>query len=1207
MAIRLLKAWRKVFSSKLRHFSSLDQTDRYCSETGSKDESQNTEISSWRPSYLDQSVLVLFIALFMVLAISFEVLLYVSNENHGLASSYQGLHYLWTYGPTAVLTLIASFWARVEYQTKISAPWCRMLKGPATSQQCLLLDYVSQFQPLAIYAAVKKKDYPVAAAAAISLILRLIIVISTSFIVLSPTGVHKRDIEVILDSEFVDDPSGLSEHGAIGYSSLSALILSNTSLPGGISGNYAYQVAKTHINNTLELTIIVDGLFGDLRCEPATAFPVRTIKYSYNPTYQFTIGLLSNNCEMNIDCIWPPYAGNYSKTNMHYNSLCMSPGACNGSNSNYDRRIGIVASTATEANVTRIADTSNPNLSYGNFTIQRANSFICTPFYSIERVKTVYSYAGTQVSLVPNTTSRQLSSVPPWDIMQTNLDTVLGGPSVTWLSDLPVTFDPYSWFAFAFANYTHSNILLSQSSLFTGDNIVRLVSVYYRQYTAVLARVLLMKATSIPSLGSAIVSENRLLVQTNPTHLMATLLFISIIMLVIIWREQSRLLLPHKPNSIIGNAILLAHSPLSGLTGMGSAPISDLDAILSCWVYRLQIEPKETVQNQQLSLYTDQRFPLRKDTEMAQTKASTFRPLSLSATLRLLVIMLVGAATMILEILLHKSERNYGIANSPAEGNTYRLWTALPGLFSTLIGMYTTSLDSDVRAQSPLLRLSQGISFEKLSLNLVDRHTWTLMIEEVRSRSFEAFASTLAVAFTSFLTIFSASLFFAATTVAESKVQVKVSSLIYYGTFDSFLESVWGHQGFTNGILILLHNASYPPFTYDDLAFPGIDSINSTSLGYSTQSNVLLKLTVPAVRSDFSNCRLYNSSHISAHMVISDPSIRSLNINIHPEEGCRYSHTLYIYRNEPMPDHFYFGTTHTGCSTELWVWGSWIDDLLDDTDVRPHSIFALGCNDSLQVVDTSVVFSAQTMLVDTNSPPIPNYATAVTVASFYPGNPNQIYSDFPPISTVANNMDFDLFFSIITRSRYAIPVSYLGNASQASTVADAIRFHHRILVSQFLHSTSRYDNESQAQEAGVRGQMVPTWNKTTPLNGTIYDPTAHPRIFQDAASTRVLQSLFSITIACLGVNWFLMRNITVVPRSPTTIANWIALFADGNLNDFLPPNACQMPLSEISRWYFGQNAVFRLGFRESAVSGEKVLGIYVEKQDSAPGTPVERG
>ncbi len=176
-------------------------------------------------------------------------------------------------------------------------------------------------------------------------------------------------------------------------------------------------------------------------------------------------------------------------------------------------------------------------------------------------------------------------------------------------------------------------------------------------------------------------------------------------------------------------------------------------------------------------------------------------------------------------------------------------------------------------------------------------------------------------------------------------------------------------------------------------------------------------------------------------------------------------------------------------------------------------------------------------------------------------------------------------------SRYAIPVAYLGDVSQASTVADSIQFHHRILVVQFLNHEFRVSNHTTAL-SNING-ILPVWDKPTVFNATARDPAGRNRVLQDVASTRVLQSLFAATLVCLSVNWFLMRNVDIVPRSLTSIANWMALLADGNLDDSSPPNVEQMPLNQISRWYYGQDAVFYLGYKQSPVNGKIVLGIYV--------------
>lgn len=1211
----LQRAWRKYFYPLRGSCSTLNQPTKARNTTGPQNSSDNTENSYWHPYYLDWSVLAAFGITFLVLAVSCQILLYYSNKSYGLASSYQGLRYLWTYGPTAILTLIASFWARVECQTKISPPWCRMLKGAVTSQQSVLLDYVSKFQPVAIYTAIKNKDYPVAASILVSLLLRLTIVISTSFIVLSPIDVRIEDVKVTLKSQFVDDPSGLSATGDLALSSLTALISKDVSLPDGVSAKYAYVKAETDIQNISKLATTVDGFEGGLNCEPATVSPVwgsvmlfqDDELWNGQPSLK-TVRLKSDSCEMTVDF-------NHLKPCNHDDygvctSLSILPTACDESNSTYKSAIGIVASAVMDSPGSLVNSTAEPWAFHINITILRANASICTPFYEIKPIKTLRTNAEIQVLPVADTTARQLSSVSPWDIWKTHFDSISTSYEVpeNWLPGEQVQFDECSERVLQFANYAGFKVLLNFASLFDRDSIVRPFSSYYQQYTAILARVSLMKDASTPSTGSAIVSEQRLLVQIVPTHIMTGLLLLSLTMVVIIWRWQSRLLLPQSPNTIVGNAVLLAHSPLRW-TGIGSASVSGLGDVLDRWVYRIDKVDTSATSNHQLLLCFDQRRPMSGDMDVGEMATSTYRPLSLSIAFRSFAFVLIFSVIATLEILLRKSEHNNGIADTPAERSKYQLWTVFPGLLSALISMYSSSVDADTRSQSHLLQLRRGVAFEALSLDLVDRHASILILEEIRSRVFESLASTLAVATTSLLTIFSASLFFSTTLPTETHVQLKPSSLIYY---NADLDGYYGYPIATTpnsaGVIILLKNASYPAFTYQDLAFPGL-VLDGTPSNHLAQSGVVYNVTVPAVRPSFTACRLYNSSQIEVSVDTSALTNETyLKVMIYPEAGCKTEDYQQIWVNTTAHDHTYFGNkavqTGFGCSTHVWTWGSWTNFYSDDTKARFQSIHALACNDSLHIVETSVDFIAQTMAVNSYNPPIANYASAVSLTSMNASPYFDFYSLLPQIATTESDADLDSFFTMITSSRYAIQTSYLGDSSKVSAVVDSIQFHHRIMLVQLLDQQWRYPNRTSADSAGPK--ILPVWDKPTVFNATARDPGGRSRVVVDMASTRVLQSLFAATLVCLGVNWFLMRNIDIIPRSPTSIANWIALLADSNLYDVLPPNAGQMPLDQISRWYFGQDAVFYLGFRKSPVSGKEVLGIYVVSQHSALDEPVER-
>ncbi|OJD36761.1 uncharacterized protein BKCO1_9000191 [Diplodia corticola] len=50
-----------------------------------------------------------------------------SRQNNGLATVSENHYYLWKYGPTSVLTIMAAVWGQVEYCTKQLMPWVEMM------------------------------------------------------------------------------------------------------------------------------------------------------------------------------------------------------------------------------------------------------------------------------------------------------------------------------------------------------------------------------------------------------------------------------------------------------------------------------------------------------------------------------------------------------------------------------------------------------------------------------------------------------------------------------------------------------------------------------------------------------------------------------------------------------------------------------------------------------------------------------------------------------------------------------------------------------------------------------------------------------------------------------------------------------------------------------------------------------------------------
>ncbi|KAI1175334.1 hypothetical protein F4777DRAFT_338338 [Nemania sp. FL0916] len=139
--------------------------------------------SSWRPYYLRRRILGCFIFVFLLLIIAIIALSQLSYRNHGLVTSYTGLHYLWTYGPTAILTLVGAGWARVSFQAKLIAPWLYLHGKPVNVEKALLLDYISIFPPLAMFKSIRNRDFLIATTTTVSFLLGILVVLSSGLII----------------------------------------------------------------------------------------------------------------------------------------------------------------------------------------------------------------------------------------------------------------------------------------------------------------------------------------------------------------------------------------------------------------------------------------------------------------------------------------------------------------------------------------------------------------------------------------------------------------------------------------------------------------------------------------------------------------------------------------------------------------------------------------------------------------------------------------------------------------------------------------------------------------------------------------------------------------------------------------------------------------------------------------------------------------
>ncbi|KAI7781919.1 hypothetical protein LA080_014100 [Diaporthe eres] len=372
--------------------------------------------------------------------------------------------------------------------------------------------------------------------------------------------------------------------------------------------------------------------------------------------------------------------------------------------------------------------------------------------------------------------------------------------------------------------------------------------------------------------------------------------------------------------------------------------------------------------------------------------------------------------------------------------------------------------------------------------------------------------------------------------------------------------------------LILDGNLTYPSFTYEDLILPNITVDQDFLTRHPNSSNI-----------EF-------SSHggISVHMEPEKP-FENGESGLAGPWNLRVSPWLFGLGESPLPPHAYFGLgaerdaiDAQGYSQRLWAWGQWSADVENEP------------------VDLSTTLFGPDLAIDPKRSPIANETSTSTVVV---GKLDEGYTGFYQyirgLSTGMTDRLFDTFFTLLTMSRYAVPIEMIGNESQASAVADAVQFHHRVLLTQLTAGNRRrmgYPNDTDMRERGF--EIVPGTNKTSSYDATASIPSSRYRVVQDELSTRFLQGLLVAAFICYLANWYSIHSAggcQMIPRQPTTTANVAALLADGNIIDLLSSENTDLSSSKETRKGYGrlEDCTFRLGWRELDGPLEQVYSIYV--------------
>ncbi|KAI9737737.1 MAG: hypothetical protein M1834_009105 [Cirrosporium novae-zelandiae] len=1168
-ALQLLPTQKsKRFTHETQSQTTHSQVDLQSSSTLLEVKTKDGVIPKWRPALLRRRILCVFITIFIAMLIALEVLYQISNHHQGLTTSDQSKHYLWTYGPTAILTLVAAFWARLEYRAKQLAPWMAMAQGPTPAETSLLADYISSTPPGTIFDAFKHGRHLVALAVMSSLLINLLIIFSTGLLSLDNMVVKLENVPFIASNGFNDNADNLASLASVGnmpYYVVNGIQSLNMSYPQGTNEDYAFQSfnsSKLLSNSTLQA--VVDGFSVDLECENGTVNISSWQGYNtYNAPillplmYDSEISVSTSSCHVaNVSFGEPSLSAEGAEAYLG----SIQSGRCTNIEGDDGFRMLLLLGRSRQGPtvpyvsgkvITNISSISSSTeyTNTTNMTLVRSTQLICKPTYAINRLSVVMngtesSSNNVNVSLISNTTSRTISNVHGSDISQAFFDSfdnsIWEASKYNVISENPDVSDTM----FDLAREQMPDLQLTD---FFDLNILKEASLKaYRKLCAQIAKRTLLKSKSSSIVGTAWVSENRLVVQSLSVRLMesilAVLLAFALVMAIL---TPSDGVVSHDPGSIGGLAHILARSPdvTQSLSGMGSSSMKAISRHISGHRYQTITSSKEDLQMFGISL------AYRLDPEIEQNKGPNrssegpikwWHPFSVTIYARILLLAIIIAIIIALELVLRQSQHHNGLADVDFDGYTHYIWSYIPALVMLGIATLFNMVDFSTKIFAPYSMMKSSIvsSQKTLSVNFLEKMTPHALWDSLKLGYYAVFATALGSLLGSYLTIIVSGVY---TTENVPYTQPMTLQRLDWFNQSSHSSSSNADAAMIAG-LVVEANLSYPSWTYKEFAFPKLSILSSSNESVANQTSpdsftTTLDIQLPAIRSTL-NCTLYQGTEqlsVNTRKAQSSTGTTPLAAIHAYYPGSQEQINIYTARDS------IFGQALDGTSSSggSYWWGS-------VSDYKVTKISALNCDESTSQVDVAVRFSLPDLEISSSHPPT---AIESTAKHFSSAVLSSIELYLPNISTTTStSTTFTNFFSLLLASNNNVTLSTLSTSSSDNTITTAIKSLHSIIRAQQYNVDIRDSNPNlnlTNASLPLKNLTGTSTSKSTSTSTSTTNSHLRLRLIQNAAPTRVLEVLLALLFLTALVAPLLMRTRRVLPKNPCSIAA-VASFIAGS-------------------------------------------------------------
>ncbi|OQE25189.1 hypothetical protein PENSTE_c006G07048 [Penicillium steckii] len=1131
------------------------------------DKEENVRLIPWTPFFLRRSTIKIFLCSFLsVLAALIALYVYTERDGHSIGiTTEERYYYLWTYGPTAVFTIITAGWTQVEYRAAQLMPWILMRQGPASPSESIFLDYISPWNIISLYQSLKKKHFLVSLCISGSLLLHGVTVFSTGLFELQSVPIsHQTSLSV--PNKFSDANFNSTEGRETTYAACSAFTDYNMTSPIGLQGPFVYTPfypassfadGNTTIPADRHYQADIDSIEPFLECHETTASWDTDSITRYTGYYEWTdddskghSGFTSKTVEANTTvlsspdgCRWKMGADKVNTTLLYYpdkTTIEVRALGCQGQdpleknmtnpgNSFSDWRIWayVVDSTGAERSGDTVLRSVWPTPPY--------RGIICKPRFKAYRGPVdIWRQTGdmatsAEIRRKDLKTSQALAGFPAGKLL-------LGAYNS--LSDSLKA--PNTGYNFINYNNTSPEIFWNDMSLLRNAT---------KDDMSCLMRQTLLNDLMEPELqnveGVTRYVEQRLFVRVLSFGLMTGLLVCLIVVsIVLLCFFVPVTVCPYDTGSVVGMTSVFAQSP----EFMSLFQNTDMKT-------ESQMAETALAQSRYLSLETDGKFSIisqdgqesdRASGGNAKSSPEWWHPLASTWGIRISVITIPILVIVALEVVQHISTSSRGIAFIGDRSSfIHYVWVYIPALIMFAIRCLFTCVEFGVRVMQPYSALRGKSAPPETTIyeNQLRKIAIYGLAETLQKQQWALAAATTSLFLAAMTPVVVSGLYTVDTSWPTSHIKLIQTNRWNIG--DPALAQSgkalkwWNYASDLKDEnlpgLILQLNLSYPQWTYNNLAFPGFNVTEADEIpekGY-------IDVQIPALRSPLvckeapvsctSNSKNLTPGYLTITCGTGDPCHGDgIEVTGNTNDTKSYFH----YSDSPEIGSNGYKTLPSNCSTHHFLYGKWGKDF-DSTEYHWYN-----CNATIEEVTVQTRLQIPSFSIDADVEPdvVPNSIE----------NPFATHSwSFPDLNSLdtffyepePTSDDTNALQSAMTLGIDGVPAEELLNPDVFSKRLETIW---GIVTAQLLESNGLEDFQDSLNTSWL---VHPATSNAPIFDGTFHDGRTY--LVQSKISTRILDGLLAAMIICALVASFSMRTKRILPKSPCSVAS-VASFVAGS-------------------------------------------------------------